>query len=325
MIVHPELRALRGDDSPQRLAQQAQIVAMADWRARPGVAEVLDGVERFAAGAPLEACAALAALFTHGCDAARKFAASYSMATCATLAAAPLGHVPMRHFTDGITSTLLLAQTGNVTLSLVAIDGEGLHGKSESTTASFTPNHTWEHVLAGSADVELVECRVTGPRKAEFSRHRARIAPGSIMHRDGERQARRLLRIDGALVALRLQRRRDAAEATREYDLASGLLLHQAAGNPRDSRIELMLALLGRMQRRDAAPLMADLARGQGSTGLRWQALRECLALDSEAGFAALGAIAASPHDALAAPSGALRAQLIEAYPQLQDVAPCPM
>lgn len=324
MNVHPELRALRRDNSPQRDAQEALHRAMAAWRAKPDVAALLGNLATFAAGAPLDDCPILAALFDGDAGSAQALASDFAAATAAALAAAPLGHVPLRHFTDGISSTLLLARTGNVTLSLVAIDGEGLRGRPEPASASFGPNQTWEHVLAGSASVELVECRPAGPRGAKLVRREFAFGPGSIMHRDGERQARLLREIDGALVSLRLQRRRENAGPTREYDLASGALLHQAAGNPRDSRIELMLALLGRMGRGDAAPLMAELARGEGSAALRWQALRECLALDTLAGFQALAAIAAAPGDPLAGPAGALRAQLVEAHPQLQEVEACP-
>ncbi len=88
----------------------------------------------------------------------------------------------------------------------------------------------------------------------------------------------------------------------REYALDTGELLHQSAGDAQESRVELALALLGRMGRTDAAPLMAEIAR-EGSDHLRWQALRECIALDTATGFAALKAIAADPADSLGAPA----------------------
>jgi hypothetical protein len=78
------------------------------------------------------------------------------------------------------------------------------------------------------------------------------------------------------------------------------------------------------MGRADAAPHMAALARDEGSPAVRWQALRECLALDTMAGFQALCALATSHGDPLAGAAGALRAQLVEAYPQLRQIEPCP-
>lgn len=93
----------------------------------------------------------------------------------------------------------------------------------------------------------------------------------------------------------------------------------------RASRHEMMVALLGRMGRTEAAPEMAAMESEPGDDSLRWQALRECLALDTETGFRALCAVAGAAADPLAAAAGALRAQLVEAHPQLlalEDV-PC--
>jgi hypothetical protein len=87
-----------------------------------------------------------------------------------------------------------------------------------------------------------------------------------------------------------------------------------------------MLALLGRMRRAETAPVMAAIAREPGDASLRWQALRECLALDTAAGLAALSYLARTGDDPLAPPAGALRAQLIETHPELHalDSAACP-
>jgi hypothetical protein len=87
----------------------------------------------------------------------------------------------------------------------------------------------------------------------------------------------------------------------------------------------MMLAVLGRMGRADAAPALAEMAR-DGCEHVRWQAVRECLALDTAEGFRTLAAIARDPADSLAAQAGTLRAQLLEAHPQLAilEERPCP-
>ena len=69
----------------------------------------------------------------------------------------------------------------------------------------------------------------------------------------------------------------------------------------------------------------AAMAEERGGQSLRWQALRECLGLDTALGFATVCRIAAQPDDPLSAPAGALRAQLLETYPQLEEVAECRM
>ncbi len=318
MIIHPDLRALRSDDAPQRHAQQTLHRAMAAWRARPDVEELTRDMARFAEGETLAGCPALAALFSASNSAGQRFVSGLIGHSARALGDAPLGHVPMRHFVDGCTSTLLLSRSGQVTLSLVALDGGELMSRPAPRSVSLGPHETWELILAGSARAELITCEPTGPRSAKLSRQAQALAPGTLLKRDGQRDARLLRSVAGTLVSLRLQRRRADAGPTREYNLADGALVHQAAGNPRDSRLELALALLGRMGRKDAAPLIAALAQSDASAALRWQALRECLALDTATGFAALGAVAAAAGDALAGPAGALRAQLLEAHPQLQ-------
>ena len=143
------------------------------------------------------------------------------------------------------------------------------------------------------------------------------LAPGVRVTLDLGHESLQVLAIDRRLVSLRLERASAAPGPTREIDLAGGAVLHQAAGDIRTSRIEAMLAVLGRMGRADAAPVMAAIAREPGDTSLRWQALRECLALDTRAGLVALAAIAGDASDPLAAPASALHAELIAAHPEL--------
>lgn len=323
MIVHPELRALRGDDTPQRDAQGRLIAAADAWRARPDVAAVLSALDDFAAGGGLDGHPALSRLFDAG-DAPRDLVDGFVMMMAGKLRADPLGHVPLRHFTDGVLSTLILARAGNATLALVALDGDGLATRPPPSTVDFNPNESWERVLAGTARAELIDRAHADDRRATLIRRTVELAPGTVIARDGERRSLHVLDVDGCLVTLRLQRRRARAGVTREYRLDDGALAHQAAANPRDSRLELMIALLGRMGRVDAAPLIADIAGAQGSAGLRWQALRECLALDTLAGFRALCAIADNDADPIAAPAQGLRAQLLDSYPQLAEMRPCP-
>ena len=140
----------------------------------------------------------------------------------------------------------------------------------------------------------------------------------------GQSEVQLVSQVPATLAMLKLQRRVCAGAVTREYALADGRLVHQAASSPRESRLELTAALLGRMGRSDAAPLLAAMAEEHGSESLRWQALRECLTLNTAAGFATLSRIARQADDPLAAPAGALRAQLLESYPQLAGVSPCP-
>ncbi len=323
MQWHPELRALRDDDGPQRAAQQALGAALEAWRAQPALQRLTEELSHFSRDGPLEDFALLATLFEPDDPGAAAFAADLVGRFVAVLAGAPLGHVPLRHFTDGRVSTLMLARVGEASLALTAIDGPRLARRPAPESASFAPCETWDRVLAGEARAEVIVRGETTGTSASLTRKPLRLQPGVVITRDGGREALVMREVTGCFVSLRLQRRR-VGEVTREFSLADGALLHQAAGTARDSRLELTATLLGRMGRRDAAPLLSAMAQEHGSAALRWQALRECLGLDTHAGFTALSAIARNPADPLALPAGALRAQLIEQHPQLAGIEPCP-
>lgn len=318
------MRALRANDRPQRDAQNVLYRALGEWRASGEMRALEAELAGFAKGGRLEDYPILAACFDPADDAAITLVGRLVGTIAAGLGEAPLGQVPLRHFTDGTHSTLLLARSGATTLALTVVDGAGLSRQAAAESVSYPPNHSWEHVLAGAARAELIDCLAADDRPVQLERRSLTLGAGSVLARDSSRRALLLHDVTGRLVTLRLQRRHPGDAVCREHRLADGVLVHQAAGSARDSRIELAASVLGRMGRAEAAPLLAAMAQEEGSPGLRWQVLRECLALDTAAGFAALSAIAASSHDVLAVPAGALRAQLIERHPELKELAPCP-
>lgn len=324
MFIRPELQALRGDDAPQRQAQAALREVYEAWR-RQGAGHRLEAeLARLGRGGELEDLPLLSALFDPADDSAAALIGDLLAMFLARLNAEPLSQVPLRYATDEVVSSLVLARQGDSLLVLQAIDGAGLARRAQPTTASFPPAETWERVLVGQAYATRVCITALRPDGAELAQSDTELVPGMVAHRLGSREAQLIHGVSGSLVVLRLQRRTQAGAVTREHRLDDGHLVHQSAGTPRDSRLELTTALLGRMGRADAAPLLAAMAEEDGSPSLRWQSLRECLGLDTAIGFAALGRIAACANDPLAVSAGALRAQLLEAHPQLAGVCQCP-
>jgi hypothetical protein len=326
--IRPELQALREDDTPQRLAQSRLAEVTQRWSEHSGASIAEAELARFAAGAALEDLPFLAALFTPGDPSAAEFTAGLVAVQAAALEAEPLGQVIWQHSTDDFMSKLVVAHSGNATLSLHAFFASSLAAMPTPEVVNFSPGESWEHVLAGSAQAELVRIAHTLPNRAELVRAPLQLVPGVVVQRHCGSEAQLFGRISASLVTLKLHRQIEPGAVGRQYRLDGGQLVHQAAGNQRDSRLEFASALLGRMGRKDAAPLFAAMSEEEASVSLRWQVLRECLALDSGIGFAALCRLAAKPDDPLAAPAGALRAQLLEAYPQLaacqNGVSPCP-
>lgn len=324
MFLRPEVAALRVDDAPQRRIQQRLVAQAAGWLGSGPGAGIEPELLRFAAGARLDELPRLATLFKPGHPAAADLVGRLTGWLTGELADQPLSQVPLRHICNRPVATLMLARCHGASLAIQAIDGAGLARKPAPASASFAATETWDHVLAGSAEVEQVWITAHRPGGVMLARSPASLACGGISYRKGREQAQIVTRVPGVLVTLKLQRFDGTNDPTCEYALADGALLHQAAGDPQDSRLELTAALLGRMGRHDAAPLLASMAVETGSTHLRWQALRECLGLDSGIGFAALSNVAQRADDPLATPAGALRAQLIEAHPQLAGLSQCP-
>jgi|JI10StandDraft_1071094.scaffolds.fasta_scaffold02435_27 hypothetical protein len=324
MIIRPELQALRVDDSPQRHAQAALRQAYENWRTAGPGRQAEAEVRLFSSGAVLEDLPLLSALFAPEDESAAQFIGDLLAQLMVRLRAEPLSQMPLRFSSDETLSSLLIARHGTATLMLQAIDGAGLARKPAPVSAIFPPTETFERVMAGSADAIQVRTLTQRPDSADLACEPVAMRPGLIQRRFGPNEAQLLHRVPTQLVTLKLQRRTAAAEVTRQYRLNDGALVHQAAGSPRDSRLELSAALLGRMGRKDAAPLLAAMAEEHGSAALRWQALRECLGLDSAAGFVVLCRLSQNAADPLAAHAGALRAQLLETYPQLAGACPCP-
>jgi hypothetical protein len=324
MHIRPELQALRGDDTPQRHAQSAIRAVHQRWLTQGPGQQAEAEVALFAGSAVLDDLPLLSALFAPDDDSAHQFVGDLVAPLLEQLAAEPLSQVPLRYATDETHTSLLIARHDTTRLVLLAINGAGLARKTAPTSVSFGPTETIERVLAGSAEAIRVRALALRPDSAELACEPHTLRPGSVQHRIGACEAQLLLRVPAQWVTLKLQRRTGAGEVTRQYRLSDGQLLHQAAGNPRDSRLELNAALLGRMGRSDAAPLLAAMAEEQSSSGLRWQVLRECIGLDSAAGFVALCRISQNADEPLAAPAGALRAQLLESYPELAGMCPCP-
>ena len=324
MLIRPELQALRSDNAPQRRAQAELHRVLAQWRSTGGGAGIETAMVSFARGEPLAALLPLARLFDPGDGAAARLARDLTGRFAAALASQQWGQVPLPGRCDEVIASLVLASAGNAALVLQAIDGTALTRRPAMQSVSFTPSESYDHVLAGSAHGRWVELASEAGQRANLAVAPCALEPGQITTRAGARQALLIDVVPATLVTLKLQRRPLAGAVTREFRLSDGTLAHQAAGGPRDSRFELTAALLGRMGRADAAPLLGAMAEEQGGASLRWQALKECLGLDSAQGFAALSRIAAQDGDPLAQPALAMRHQLIATYPELAGAAPCP-
>jgi hypothetical protein len=319
MPVHPDIAALRGDRAPQRQAQEAILVARADWAAEPGAQALLDDLAAYGAGAPLEACNQLARVFT-GQGEGERLMGLLSRYYCRAIKANPIGHPPFRAGFNGMATSILLASAGRAQLMIQAREP----GQDDSTRLAFTHAVRHDAVLAGEARGRIVRMLGAHDGAAQFDCETLPLGPGHRLAFDLASEGLLVEAVERRFVVLRLVRFAAEPQPTREYCLASGRLLQQSAGQIGTSRQEASIALLGRMRRADAAPEFVRVATGEGDASLRWQALREALALDTASGFRALLQVARRDEDPLAAQAGALRAQLLESYPELGQLEDLP-
>lgn len=323
MRIDPSIAALRGGADRQRHAQARLERIKADWLAAPAMAAALQAFERYGDGAPLADCPALAALVSEP-GAARAAVDALAGAMIDGLEESPLGHVPFRHqYADGL-AVLQLARSGRATLSLMQYAPP--EGAAVPDSVCFTDGERHEICLAGEARARHVSIAGKPSDEVRLDCRAMPIESGWRRSFAGRGETKIVDRVRGRLVLLRLSRQAAEPLPSLEYRLADGVLLHRAAGDLRESRQELMIALLGRMGRHDAAPAIARLTRA-GSDSLRWQALRECLALDSARGFRALSRMARDASDPLHRPACTLRGDLLARYPRLAGIEsePCPV
>lgn len=316
-MVRQPIAALRCDDTPQRHAQAKLIALVQDWLAEPCQSALLAELAALDRGAALLDLPVLAGLFTPKTRAATALVGDLVRRLVQALDAEPLGHVPLRHHADGSAATLQLIRSGGAALTLQALDGAGIGRGQQPLSVSFAPGLIWDAVLAGTTTASHYQATSVADERAMIKQTPLALEPGMVLYRDTGCAAIQYHANPGSLLLLRLQLRPRAGGVTREYRLSDGALLHQAAGCVRDSRLELVAGLLGRMGRCDAAPLLAEIAQEAGAAALRWQALRECLGLDTAIGFRALRAIAQVSGDQLVDPAARLHGQLLASYPQL--------
>jgi len=324
VLIRSELRALRADDGPQRTAQAEMHRRIGAWRDSARVRAVDEALACFAAGERLADLPALAELTTY--RGAREFVDALVAELVSGLDALPLAHVAFRHTHHAGRSSLMLSRAGRVTLSLECRTPAFAAGEDPSSCV-LSDIDSWDVVLAGGMAGRLIRAREESG-SLTFEQDPLVLRRGDTNGRRGNREVLAIEHIASCLTLLRLQRRAEVATPARAYDLATGALIGQASGDVRESRRALMVALLGRMNRREDVPVLAGIARDADEVALRWEAVRECLGLDTATGFRLLGELARRIGDPIQPDAAALRVQLLEAHPQLaalEERPQCPV
>ena len=316
MDIDPSIAALRGNYAAQRRSQTILEAAKAEWLA--GNAGILGpALTAYGDGEDLDRCAALARLFKSQ-NAAHTMIKSLIAQLGSVIAQEPLGQIPFRHqYRKGV-GVLQLASAGRANVSLLLYEQKS---GPPAQSIYFTDGECTEIVLSGQGQGRLFTLGTQREGPARLSSKKLRFEAGSTLSYAGSGTAKLVEHVPGCMIVLRLSRSPQNPQESREYRLTDGALVHRASGDRSESRQEMIVALLGAMKRRDAVPAIAAKCTG-GTPHLRWQSIRQTLALDTALGFETLCKVADNPADELCNSAAALKVQLTEKYPQLSQLEP---
>lgn len=310
MIVRPAMAGLRSRPAPQPLVD----AALAAWRASPEVAALRGELAAWDRG---EALAALPALARLAADhaAGMALAESFTGPLLDALRAEPLAQLPLGHSAAPGIARIRLAGSGGASLALAVFAPRALR---EPRSVLFEDGEAHEMILAGTGTALCHRIGLEGLTRATI-----RCAPGTRLVRRGTNEARQIVEVTRPLLMLQLLREAPTPAPSREIALSDGALLKTISGCKQTSQRMMALGVLGALEHRPALGAMAQLASASGAErDLRWEALRQVLALDSAQGLALLAELAVRAEDALGPPAAQLRRDLIAAHPELGTLEP---
>lgn len=269
----------------------------AAWRSSPAVERIADAF----AGCDAAAVDAVADV-AEGLLRDDRWIAPLLAPLVEALAEDPWFEPPVRVTRDALRTTALLLELPAVTLTATILSAaEMARAPSPSTLAASGRLSVARYHRAGGATLQRW---LAGDEGAGFSAAAApplrplpalALTDGMVCRIDGRRHAHLISGATGDVALLTFATR--GGGLTREYDRATGTLLRTATSDDAASRTRLLLTMLRVDGRADAGAHFAA-ATHDPAFHLRWDAMREWLALDPRAAAPRLRAMASDdPHD----------------------------
>lgn len=312
MQVNSDVARLRGCGAPQQRCDEA----LASWRGSLAVADVCAALARFDKGEPLGDLPLLARVVTDY-PTARAFVDNFIAPLTSALRAEPLAQLPLGHSSAPGMARLRLAEHGRAGLSLVAFAQRAL---TRSPSALFEDCTVHELVVAGAGRALLHRLD-----EGRLVSEAVDCIPGTRLVRGGPDAARQIVAVTRPLLVLQLTREAAQPGPSREIALDDGRVITVISGCKRTSQQLMALGVLGALAHRPALDEMERLAGDTAAArDLRWEALRQMLALDAARGLALLAAVAGIAGDPLSTPAAALAQQLRATHPDLAALIPEP-
>ncbi|KPF64826.1 hypothetical protein IP79_00895 [Porphyrobacter sp. AAP60] len=269
----------------------------------------MEGLEKFHQGAAFEDLPFLVRLMRDHA-AARAFADALITPFLAALRAEPLAQLPLGHSSAPGMARLRMATHGRAGVTLLAI---APRARAMPVSVLFEDCEAHEIILAGECEA-AVHRREAGGLVSEVQL----CSAGTRFNRKGPDAARQIIAVARPLLVLQLTREPDHPQPSQEIATADGALLKVISASKASSQHMMALGVLGALEHHAALHPIARLAKDAAADrDVRWEAMRQCLALDTGEGLAVLAALARDPGDALQAAACALQRQLLAAHPDL--------
>jgi hypothetical protein len=311
MLIHPAIARLRCEGAPQPQVDEA----LAAWRARPQTAAVMAALAAYGAGEALAEGGALARLLAdHG--AASAFVAAFIAPLMAALRAEPLAQPAFGFSAMPGLARIRLAESERAALSLAVF---ACRAAIRPPSVLIEDGEAHEIVLAGAGEAACYRLVPAGGLVCEA----VPCLPGTRFVRAGGSDARQIIAVTQPVLLLQLTRAATQPMPSREYSLPEGRLIKTISASKRTSQQMMALGVLGALTHRPAIGAMERLALDAAAErDLRWEALRQVLGMDAQAGMALLARLAARSDDALSPPAAQLQRDLVAAQPELATLEP---
>jgi hypothetical protein len=302
MIVGEALAAWLGSENDRKATAAAMAALASQVAAMPAFAALEKGLAP-AAAAGADAVLRLAGDFVTDDSAIDAFVAALLGAAARDCLCRP----PLRASRNEVQDGLLLFSHPLLTVQLAVMNADALAIKRGSSRdpapISFTGQRSLFRFLKGGGAVLTIwemppiddGFSMSGAARCRL-RERRGLEDGDTIAFDGRREAFIVERAESDLVYLFASTTLDASPVATDYDSRSLELIAASSTDDSSSRIQMMLALLRTLGRRDAADLFAERLQARHFHA-RWQAMREFLALDAELALPHLSRMAQSdPH-----------------------------
>ncbi len=313
MDTHPAIANLRGNRAAQYLARDRIATAIAQWHKCLEAAQLSEALKQYAGGAALEDCQALHRTL-NDVSTARSLIDDWQAIFSSALRDQPLSEMPFRHRVRGPIATIQLCAKGKAALSLCSLPRGAVLADQEGII--FSGRETCELVVEGRASGvrhRLSEASDTATLENEDAAWQAGDTIKSF-----STSARSILHIEQSLLVLQVSRAPVSPQAAREFSLQTGRHVRSACGDERTSQKFMALGVLGVLGGGRAALEMANVARNASlDRDLRWEAVRQLLALEPASGMRLLAELRTRSDDPLCMSAAKLAAQLVASQPQL--------